>query len=331
LYLSADPALDLGPRYIALAIQGNLVPAARLFADLDPDTSTPADRALADHFHDRFIARTEPTRPDSGEPLVDDVVAAYRSYWIDVMTGGNTEPEALAGLETVLRNTDLGSRNESRAESDLFDRLDQQLEALGFHVLEERAPPYRDLLIWRSEKSVKYRVQLTDRAHHVPVVFMDDFVSMGWKHYASLGLASTTGWVEDGKLYCVGWAYDRTSENFRVSYLKHEARHLADLERYPELDSTELEYRAKLTELAFAFNSLVRLLRDFTVKSAQNPESPHALANFRVTRDIYAELHERPFPEDGDPWEYVSTERVNRAARTLLERHTRTLGGSSGS
>ncbi|MBT8057107.1 MAG: hypothetical protein KJO72_09260 [Gammaproteobacteria bacterium] len=330
MYLSADPALDLGPRYIALAIQGDLVPAARLFAELDPDTSTPADRALADHFHDRFTARTEPTRPDSGEPLVNEVVAAYRNYWIDVMTGSKSEAEAEAVLESVLGNSDLGERNSSRVGADLSDRLERDLEALDLHVLEERAPPYRDLLIWRSEKIVTYRVQLTDRAHRVPVVFMDDFISMGWKHYASLGLASTTGWVEDGKLYCVGWAYDRTSENFRVSYLKHEGRHLADLERYPELDSTELEYRAKLTELAFAFNSLVRLLRDFTVKSAQNPESPHALANFRVTRDIYSELHERPFPEDGDPWEYVSTERVNRAARSLLDRHTRALGAGAG-
>ncbi|MBT8060224.1 MAG: hypothetical protein KJO33_11545 [Gammaproteobacteria bacterium] len=330
MYLSADPALDLGPRYIALAIQGDLVPAARLFADLDPDTSTPADRALADHFRDRFIARTEPTRPDSGEPLVDDVVAAYRNYWIDVMTGSKPEREAAVDLESTLESANPGNDPHSRTGSAIFDQLDLQLEALGLHVLEEHAPPYRDLLIWRSEKMVNYRVQLTDRAHHVPVVFMDDFISMGWKHYASLGLASTTGWVEDGKLYCVGWAYDRTSENFRVSYLKHEARHLADLERYPELDSTELEYRAKLTELAFAFNSLVRLLRDFTVKSAQNPDSPHALANFRVTRDIYAELHERPFPEDGDPWEYVSTERVNRAARSLLDRHTRALGAGAG-
>ena len=77
------------------------------------------------------------------------------------------------------------------------------MESEGYHVLEDRAPPYRDLFVWREETVVTYRVRLTDRSYDVPVVFMDDFVSMGWKHYAALGLASTTGWVEDGRLYCV--------------------------------------------------------------------------------------------------------------------------------
>ena len=52
-------------------------------------------------------------------------------------------------------------------------------------------------------------------------------------------------------LYCVEWAYAPDTENFEVSYLKHEAQHLADFQRFPGLPSAELEYRAKLTELAF--------------------------------------------------------------------------------
>ena len=45
---------------------------------------------------------------------------------------------------------------------------------------------------------------------------------------------------------------DRTSETFLVSYLKHEARHFADTLDFPNLSGADLEYRAKLTELAFA-------------------------------------------------------------------------------
>jgi len=158
---------------------------------------------------------------------------------------------------------------------------------------------------------------------------MTDLVSMGWKQYATLGLVSTTGWVEGERLYCVSWSYDRSSENFEVSYLKHESRHLADLERYPALKSADLEYRAKLTELAFASTSQRSLLDDFTTKSALNPDSPHSYANYRVTRDVYRELFDQPFPGTANPWQEVSTQAVRTAARDLLQRNTEILQADS--
>jgi hypothetical protein len=151
------------------------------------------------------------------------------------------------------------------------------------------------------------RSRLTDRTQKVSVTFMNDIYSTGWKQYVTLGLVATTGWVEDGHLYCVGRAYDRGSENFEVSYLKHEGRHLADFERFPELQSADLENRAKLTELVFASTTTRRLLDDFTSKSAPNPASPHAHANYRVTREVYREMYGEPFPESGNPWQEVST------------------------
>ena len=88
------------------------------------------------------------------------------------------------------------------------------------------------------------------------------------------------------------------------------------------LASVELEYRAKLTELAFATTTQRRLLADFLSKSAANPQSPHAEANDRVMRDLYAHIHGRQLPDRGDPWSQTSTERVNRAARRLLQQNT---------
>ena len=206
--------------------------------------------------------------------------------------------------------------------------LETVLAPEGVHVFEGSTPPLRDLFLWRRQESQRFEVQLTDGPVEVTVHFMDDFLAQGWKDFATLGLATTTGWVEDGELYCLAWAYDTGSENFEVSYLQHEARHLADLERYPEMDATELEYRAKLTELAFANRTLHRILEDFTAKAAENPASPHAMANWRVVHDIYWQLRGVEMPGTFDSWSGVRVGQVNRAARILLDTSNGRMQGS---
>jgi hypothetical protein len=213
------------------------------------------------------------------------------------------------------------------APRDSYALLQAAVTAQGMHALVGPAPPLQDLLVWRSQAVQQFTVELTDQQRQVTVVFLSDFLSRGWKHYAALGLAATTGWVEDGSLYCVEDAYAPGTESFEVSYLKHEGRHLADLERFPGLSAVELEYRAKLTELAFASKTLRGLLDDFSEKSAPNPGSPHAAANFRVTQDAWRELYGSSFPGGNQVWMTVSPWKVNRAARRLLERSTEGLVG----
>jgi hypothetical protein len=183
----------------------------------------------------------------------------------------------------------------------------------------------QDLLVWRTQREAEFEVILTDQKRTVSVVFMSDFHSLGWKHYASLGLASTTGWVDDGTLYCVDGMYERDTETFEVSYLKHESRHLADLEQFPDLSAADLEYRAKLTELIFASKTQRRLLDDFTAKRAPNADSPHAAANFRLTNDLWRELYDTPFAGGEQAWMSISRDKVSRTARRLLAMDTTRL------
>jgi hypothetical protein len=131
--------------------------------------------------------------------------------------------------------------------------------------------------------------------------------------------------VDGGTLYCVAWAYAPETEHFEVSYLKHEARHLADFEQFPGLSAAELEYRAKLTELTFAQQTTRRLLEDFSAKGAPNAGSPHAAANYRVVRDVYQELYGADYPDGAGVWMTVGANEVNGVARRLLERHTASL------
>jgi len=233
---------------------------------------------------------------------------------------------AEARLVTSLISTleDAGAAPRPLAAGDVYAALVPVLEVQGVHALVSHAAPLQDLFVWRRQDVRAFVVELTDQAREVRVTFLADFASQGWKHYASLGLATTTGWVEGDTLYCVEWAYAPDTENFEVSYLKHEAQHLADFQRFPGLPSAELEYRAKLTELAFASKTLRRLLADFSAKRARNPDSPHAEANWRVVRDVYEALYGTESIGEVN-WAAVDVGRVNRVARRLLAEDTARL------
>jgi hypothetical protein len=318
-------------RYIAIAIQGDLQPALSLVSEVDA-SSPAADRELAEQFRQRFLARSEPRLHASGDSFVDSIVTLYRDYWVRGLLSATSHADDSRALETALAESlRLHGAHSMGLDGpgEPYALLRQALEARGMGAVVDAAPPLQDLVIWKNQSERRYEIQLTDQVTTVDVIFMSDFYSQGWKHYATLGLASTTGWVEGGTLYCVDWAYAPGTEAFDVSYLKHEGRHLVDLERFPGLPAADLEYRAKLTELAFASSSQRRLLDDFTAKSALNPDSPHAEANFRVTRDLWDVLYGTPFPGGSQAWMTVSRDKVSRAARRLLKRDTARLAATA--
>ncbi|MEJ2384759.1 MAG: hypothetical protein P8Y54_10225 [Xanthomonadales bacterium] len=309
---------ELSRAFVTLAIQGDLSGASALFEH--SVGAGDAGAALRTQFDDRFLKpyeRSAAFRAASGP--AHDVALLYRVYWrqnlLREVDAAVAEARLSRALEDLLRARAIEAPADSTPER-LTARL---LEDAGWHYSVSATPPWRDLFVWQTEEVRRYRVELTDVSVPVEVVFMDDFAAQGWKDFASLGLASTTGWVENDRLYCVAWAYDTQSENFEVSYLKHEARHLADLRRYPDMDTVELEYRAKLTELAFASQDLQRIWNDFRAKAADNPSSAHALANWRVVRDLEAALAVGGSPGAMAAWD---PDRVNRAARRLLRENT---------
>jgi hypothetical protein len=327
----ADADNGITERYIALALQGDLSSAPALFSGQQAQNPTAGSMELSRQFRSRFVDRDDEASPGTGDAFADSVIDTYRTYWNRALTGEISEEQAGIHLGEALKQL-LAGQDESAgpiSADEIYPRLGRALRQGGFHVLHADAPPLKDLIVWKSEEVRKFSVRLTDGTENVDVVFLSDTFSMGWKDYATFGLAFTTGWVEDGRLYCVDWAYNRNSEKFEVSYLKHESRHLADFRNFPALSSADLEYRAKLTELAFSSKTTMQLLADFTRKSARNPEAPHAYANYRVTRDVYREVENAPMPDSADPWSQINSARVNRAARTLLEADTRRLQSGS--
>jgi hypothetical protein len=156
----------------------------------------------------------------------------------------------------------------------------------------------------------------------VTVTFIEQPLVQGWQHYASLDLLATTGWATQQGLFCLCWSYDLESTAFSVSWLKHETRHSVDLRSFPGIPETQLEYRAKLTELAFSGQEVSGLLRQFANSGSLASDSAHSVANYQVSRDIYREIFRKDLPVDLDPWQLVGPDRVAPAARKLLERNS---------
>ena len=322
----AGETSTVSDEFIALAVQGKLQQAQVLLSGRDGGKQAAASD-LTNRFEKRFVTRSEKPPDGTGDAFIDDITDIFREYWAKALMGELAPQEGAAWLKSNLVDSMLqqGLVPDSVTFTDLVASLGSAIEGRGYHYLDSPGPPVRDLLIWKNQKNGSYVVELVDQTITVKVNFVSDFILPGWKHFASLGLASTTGWIEDGSLNCVDWTYDLNSENFNVSFLKHESQHLADFDRFPGLDTVELEYRAKLVELAFANQSMRRLLDDFTIKGAPNPESPHAFASYRVSRDLYLERYGKPLPAVMNPWMMANAGQVNDAARALLARNTEML------
>lgn len=314
---------ELVNRYISQALQGDLSRAESLFANLEERELAPEEYDLLERFRQRFVTREEKAER-SGSALVDAVVAAFRRYWTSALMGEAPEAQARATLDEELRKT-LRRFGAAAGDAPLDRKLRDALEKRGWHVLTGVTQPFRELMLWRSETEKTYRVKLTDGVQRVRVVFLDDFLVLGWSHFATFGKAYSGGWTRPDALYVIAPAYDIGSERFRVNYLKHEARHFADIAHYPRLRQADLEYRAKLTELVFAEERFWETLSNFINNAAANENAPHAYANHTVVANLSSRLLDVPYEASLERWLALDKEDIRAGARKLLAEHTRAI------
>jgi hypothetical protein len=319
-------AADRTSEYVSFALRGDLRPARALLLSVAPESLTARERALAESFRARFVERTEEAPLPDVPPFARDVVAAYRSYWTAALLGDADSTGAEALLRRKLAAAWTARGDVAPADSEIVERTGDRLDQEGLHHLGGRTLPLLELMLWAREDTTRYEVQLTDGVQPVEVVFVRDFLVKGWADWATFSRASTGGWATSERLFCLGDDYDLGSEKFLVSYLRHEGRHFADYRKFPKLEQTDLEYRAKLTELAFADTSLAALIENFAASAAFDAAAPHSYANACVVRDVGRELFgEDVTASDGPRWSAVPRDAVHAAARTLLERHTARL------
>jgi hypothetical protein len=235
------------------------------------------------------------------DPFTEQVFDRYRDYWRTSLLDPGARESALAHLETELRAI-LGANVAAGFEA-VEQELQRQLSARSYHVLLGQTGLLREFMLWRQQSSLTYQVHLPEGEHQTRVEVLDGFVSRGWTDYATCRLRGTGGWAKDGVLFAVRPRYaSLDNEEFQVTFLGHETQHAVDLREFPDLEPWQLEYRAKLVELALARETRAQVLGKFSEDQGDDRASPHSYANRRVLLDLRralrlemdADLNEQP-------------------------------------
>lgn len=305
------------------ALSGDMAKALSLLDSLDASSWTARDSTAASCMRRTFAV---PPQDEDLPPLSRRVLSAYRDYWQAAMlrraSVKDAEAQLLAALNAILGP---GATDSASGSGDLDAASERAKAAIGregLFALTGVTSPYYELMLWKTQTPVSYRVKLPERAIDVHVVFLDDFVSLGWAGYATCGRAHSGGWAMKDSLYAVKSAYDVRSEAFRVSYLAHEGRHFSDYREFPKLEQPELEYRAKLTEIAVSDTTTYDLAVGFARRTGTDRSVPHAFADYCVARDLSDALFKSgAIVTDEGRWRAIAAPRIRAAATRLLEQN----------
>jgi hypothetical protein len=264
--------------------------AIRAFGSKGKGPSSRGAHAFFRKVNRRFLSKDELNPVRSSDELVARIIRAYRQYYRDALLDLSRKDSFERALEERVRDIakDCGLRiKERHSWASVEALLTKEFLRRGYRALFGRVTPFRSLLVWKRERTRIFIVPLMSGPQRVKVVLLDEFVELGWLHYATFGRYYVGGWAKKSALYCVSRAYKHNfrSEAFRVSYLAHEAQHYSDYKSFPGLTQSDLEYRAKLAEL-IASKRPKRLMRKFVAEARNDPKFPHCHAAFRILRDL---------------------------------------------
>ncbi len=313
--LAATPGPDAKERFssaMGAALQADEIRALAALNGVDLSGLSARDQAAATCMRERFGPNSHSARAATGS-LADRVLAIYRDYWHTAMTHPERREAEEKRLETELRKLLRAPKNTNL--DALEPLLSNALTKEGVHSLQGRTGLLRELMIWRKQDEKLVPVDLPDGQYQAKVEYLDEFKSFGWSHYATCGRAATGGWATEDALFAVVPRYENLEdEEFKVSFLGHETQHFSDKSRFKDLKPWELEYRAKLVELAFAHTTRAKVLSRFVDDQGTDPGSPHSYAN----RAVLSEMVKRLQLSSVNDLSTVDLARLHAAARAAL-------------
>jgi hypothetical protein len=287
------------------------------------------DLALKTEFNRRFKGEKDSSDYlKNKKSAIDPLLKIYHNYWRISVLDKNKNNDTLLTNEVFnfLKNNYLPAKNLVFNDDSIDVYLIKYIEQLGLHTTGfGKTGRLIDLLVWKTEKDTTYNFALNSEKTSANVVFMDDFITLGWEEYTTLDKYYPAGWATKKALYCVRKAYDLNSEDFLISYLGHESRHFADYKLFPNLKSADLEYRAKLVELAMAKTTLFELIEFFITNANYDSDNGHSIANYCAIRDISKVLFKKDFEKDINKWKALSIKKINKAAYKALTVNTEAL------
>lgn len=317
------------PEIFSSALDGNMSVVLKKI-DVDSNLLSLRDRKMKNAFETRFKFQQDKSVYPKRSSAIDSLLLIYKKYWRNSLLNSAANYDTLLQLEV---NAFLVKHYQpAKALSKTFDSdstshyLKAYVNSLQLHTTGfGKTGRLIDLLVWETQKDTVYSFLVSGETIKAPVMFMENFITLGWEEYATLGKLYPGGWATKESLYCVKSAYDLSSETFLISYLAHEGRHFNDYVLFPKLESPDLEYRAKLTELSMAKTTLYTTISFFIANANQKSENDHSLANYWVIRDLSKELFKKEFESDITKWKILSVDKINKAALKTLEKNTKLL------
>lgn len=309
----ASPS-DLIGRATGAALQADEPRALQLLKEIDMASLFEKDRAFVTCVRARF-GPSAVAPSNEQRTFTDRAIALYQSYWFASLTRPETRGEEEKKLDTSLRKL-LGAPKSA----DLDSLLEKRIEADGNRSLGGRTGLLRELVVWGKQDEEEVPVALPEGTYTAKVFLLNGFKSFGWSYYATCGRRATGGWTTENALYAVVPRYESLdAEEFRVTFLGHETQHFADKGRFKDLKDWELEYRAKLTELALADQTRTKVLGKFIEDQGDDPASPHSYADRQVLKTLLGRLGLK----NPDELMTVDLARLQSAARDALMEDSR--------
>lgn len=313
---SASPLSDA----IAPILAADQPEALKRLEALNPGQLNAKDAATRRCVIDRFQSPSPtPVADASLPPEIDQLLLVFQRYWRRALM--HQTPVDKAGdqlfddLRVLLAMPGAGLEALDAA-------ISARIEKAGYHGLTGRTAPLYELMVWRSQEDRDEQIALPEGQAAVPLSLLDGFASSGWTSWASCDATGTGGWASGGRIMVVRPAWKLDSEDYRVSLLGHEAQHVLDKQRFPQLESADLEFRAKLVELILARETQRELLAKFSRDARSDRSLPHPFADAQ----LIAGLRRRLGVED---LSQASSAQIRAAAEAELLAHTARLNRDS--
>ncbi len=237
----------------------------------------------------RFFSDPPRLRFKTKIPWVRAVLKSYSQYFIQVLTKKFSHENSEKKLFKMLCKNFPYKKFKDLDEVESF--LEQEFERVGWFFLGGITYPFRGPYIFEKKETKNFEVDLPLGRKRLKVVFLSKKHCNSWMDFASFGKIGTGGWAKEDGLYCVSEGYDVNCPRFKISYLKHEAQHFDDYERFPfvkEGHQTILEFRAKLVEIINADSPVV--FNYFMDEAMANQDFPHIKASRHIKLEMQKKL-----------------------------------------
>lgn len=314
------------------ALRGEMVKVFDLLNSFQAKDLNSKEKTIKARFFKRFIDKTEIYDYKTNQKPVIKLIVLFHNYWISVMLNKQSLKIADSvftdSLSFYLYNVYYAQKGimPSIIKNDLSKYCTEFIESYGyFSNACGKTGQFFDLFIWKGQEKKVYPIRLINDSVNVSVIFMKDFISRGWEYYSTLGRSYVGGWATNTSLFAFDESYNRESEKFRISYLCHEGQHFSDYKNFPKLKQTDLEYRAKLVELAKSEKSTYDLIKIFIAHSYAQKGNAHAFADYCLIRDLSNLIFKNDFEDDINKWLKVSQKTIREKSVELFKKNTRQL------